>query len=133
VILGAVLLLATAKGWRARPAPGSAPEMPGWTRTIDQMSPRGALGFAVLLSLNPGSGTSSGMRSTRSSRACGPSASATATARLSSRTGESVSRASSDGHPRDEPRSPESTPPRGEFSPASAPVQCPDGLGEPAR
>jgi threonine/homoserine/homoserine lactone efflux protein len=54
LILGVLLLLGAVREWRARPAPGSEPTMPGWMQKIDAMKPGGALGLAILLSaLNP--------------------------------------------------------------------------------
>jgi threonine/homoserine/homoserine lactone efflux protein len=52
--LGVLLLLAAARSWRKRPAPGSTPELPGWLAGVDDLVPGKALVLAVLLAaVNP--------------------------------------------------------------------------------
>jgi hypothetical protein len=68
VLLGVGLLVLAYRQWRARPAPGQEPEMPGWMRRIDSLTPGGAVGTGLLLSagspknivLGAGAGTSIG-------------------------------------------------------------------------
>ena len=54
LLLGVLALLLAARQWRARPAPGAAPEMPRWMAGLDKLKPGGALGLGALLSgVNP--------------------------------------------------------------------------------
>jgi threonine/homoserine/homoserine lactone efflux protein len=54
LLLGVLALLLAARQWRARPAPGEAPEMPKWMAGLDKLKPGGALGLGALLSgVNP--------------------------------------------------------------------------------
>ena len=54
LLLGVLALLLAARQWRARPAPGAAPEMPKWMAGLDKLKPGGALGLGALLSgVNP--------------------------------------------------------------------------------
>jgi hypothetical protein len=54
LLLGVLALLLAVRQWRARPAPGAAPEMPKWMAGLDQLKPGGALGLGALLSgVNP--------------------------------------------------------------------------------
>ena len=54
LLLGILLVLAAARSWRKRPAPGVTPAMPKWMAGIDGLSPAKALGLGVLLSsVNP--------------------------------------------------------------------------------
>ena len=57
LLLGVLLLLAAARQWRGRPAPGAEPEMPKWMAGLDRIGPGGALGLGALLSaVNPKNG-----------------------------------------------------------------------------
>jgi hypothetical protein len=40
IVLGVLLLLATARNWRSRPAVGTEPPMPKWMAGIDALRPR---------------------------------------------------------------------------------------------
>ncbi len=52
--LGALLLLAGARQWRARPGPHDEAPVPGWMARIDDLRPLAAAGLGFLLSaLNP--------------------------------------------------------------------------------
>jgi hypothetical protein len=51
--LGALLLVAAARQWRARPRDGEAAELPGWMSRLDDLTPSRALGISLLLSANP--------------------------------------------------------------------------------
>jgi len=54
IAFGFVFLLLAARNWRARPAPGTEPEMPKWMGGIDSLTPAKALGLGVLLAgVNP--------------------------------------------------------------------------------
>ena len=53
-LLGVLLLLAAARQWRTRPAPGESPPVPGWMAGIDQLRAPTAFGLSLLLSaVNP--------------------------------------------------------------------------------
>jgi threonine/homoserine/homoserine lactone efflux protein len=57
LLLGVLLLLAAARQWRGRPAPGAEPEMPKWMAGLDRIRPGGSLGLGALLSaVNPKNG-----------------------------------------------------------------------------
>lgn len=49
IALGAGLLLAAARTWQKKPAPGSTPELPKWMTGIDDVAPGKALGLGGLL------------------------------------------------------------------------------------
>jgi threonine/homoserine/homoserine lactone efflux protein len=54
LLLGALLLFAAARQWRARPKPGQDPAMPKWLSSIDQFTPMRSLGIGTALSaINP--------------------------------------------------------------------------------
>jgi len=54
LVLGALLLLASLRQWRSRPAPGQEPEMPKWLAGVDGLTPVKAASFGLLLSgVNP--------------------------------------------------------------------------------
>jgi threonine/homoserine/homoserine lactone efflux protein len=54
LILGLLLIAFAVKGWRARPASGTDPTMPGGMKRVDAMGPWAALGLGLLVSaLNP--------------------------------------------------------------------------------
>ena len=54
VVLGVLLLLAAARQWRSRPAPGQTPEMPKWMASIDSLTAGRSFGLGALLAgLNP--------------------------------------------------------------------------------
>ncbi len=54
IVLGALLLGAAAKQWRARPGAGEDPSMPGWMTAVDHFRAPRAAGLGVLLSaVNP--------------------------------------------------------------------------------
>jgi Sap, sulfolipid-1-addressing protein len=48
VALGAVLLVMALRSWHRRPSPGSAPELPTWLASADDLTPPRAFGLAVL-------------------------------------------------------------------------------------
>jgi Sap, sulfolipid-1-addressing protein len=49
IALGALLVAVAFNQWRARPAPGAEPELPGWMKSVDHFTPGRsiALGFAL--------------------------------------------------------------------------------------
>jgi hypothetical protein len=54
IAIGVFFLLAAARQWRTRPAPGAEPEMPKWMAGIDGFAPFKAFALAVLLAgVNP--------------------------------------------------------------------------------
>lgn len=54
LVLGALLILLAVKQWRDRPQADEVPELPGWMKAIDSMTPIKATGLGFLLSaLNP--------------------------------------------------------------------------------
>lgn len=54
VVLGLLLLGLAVKQWRARPAPGAEPSMPGWLAAIDKVTPAKAFALGIGLSaVNP--------------------------------------------------------------------------------
>lgn len=54
IALGLLLLAMAVKQWRGRPKPGAEPELPGWMRSIDKITPvRGVLLGFVLSAVNP--------------------------------------------------------------------------------
>lgn len=54
LLLGVLMLALAFKEWRARPEPGTEPEMPRWMQKIDDMRPVAAFGLALVLSIaNP--------------------------------------------------------------------------------
>lgn len=54
IVLGALLLLLAVKQWRGRPQDGEEPQLPGWMKVIDTMTPVRASGLGFLLSaVNP--------------------------------------------------------------------------------
>jgi hypothetical protein len=54
LILGVLLLLASVRRWRSRPAPGEEPRMPKWLASVDSLTPVKAATFGLLLSgVNP--------------------------------------------------------------------------------
>lgn len=54
LVLGALLILLAVKQWRGRPQADEVPELPGWMKAIDSMTPIKATGLGFLLSaLNP--------------------------------------------------------------------------------
>jgi hypothetical protein len=54
LLLGAALLLLAVRQWRSRPPPGQEPELPGWLRAVDTVTPLLAMGLGFLLSaVNP--------------------------------------------------------------------------------
>lgn len=54
LVLGLLLLRVALRQWRARPAPGAEPDLPGWMRTVDTLRPGRAAGMGVLLcGVNP--------------------------------------------------------------------------------
>lgn len=54
IVLGALLVLLALKQWRGRPKDGEAPQLPGWMKAVDTMTPVRATGLGFLLSaLNP--------------------------------------------------------------------------------
>jgi hypothetical protein len=53
VVLGALLLVAAARGWRRRQHPADEAEPPAWMARIEDLDPLRAMGVGVVLSLNP--------------------------------------------------------------------------------
>jgi hypothetical protein len=51
IVVGVLLALFGVIQWRRRPARGQEPAMPGWMRSIDNLTPAGALRLATLLSV----------------------------------------------------------------------------------
>lgn len=54
IVAGALFLLLAWRSWRARPAPDTEPEMPGWMAGVDAFTPGRAFGLGLLLAgINP--------------------------------------------------------------------------------
>ncbi|MFN7149961.1 MAG: GAP family protein [Microthrixaceae bacterium] len=54
ILFGLLLLMAAARTWKRRPAPGEATEMPKWMSSIDTLTPVKALALGLLLAgVNP--------------------------------------------------------------------------------
>jgi len=54
LVLGILLLILAARGWRSRPQSGEAPPLPKWMASLDTITPPRSAGLAALLSgINP--------------------------------------------------------------------------------
>ena len=54
LVLGVLLLLVAARGWRSRPRAGEEPPLPKWMASLDTITPPRSAGLAALLSgINP--------------------------------------------------------------------------------
>lgn len=54
IVLGVLLLLLAAEQWRGRPHGDAEPELPGWMKTVDALTPVRSAGIAVVLAaINP--------------------------------------------------------------------------------
>ena len=54
LVLGVLLLVLAARGWRSRPQSGDAPPLPKWMASLDTITPPKSAGLAALLSgINP--------------------------------------------------------------------------------